>query len=439
MTVEDVFRLGAPKWALALGKAYFRYVRRSNFLPSAVQQAAVDEFSTAEDTLSDDLVAAMARLPKGEGRAQFELALEQGISAVEDPMPELVALLADMESTPYWVDPVILERAQRAVSRSPLRSTVFTTAAVGLPFTYLSPHSNVILMLMGGLHEKAASRLLETVAWIYDAGQPGGLDRFGAGFKSSARIRVIHAYVRSGTASLSRQQGWAYDVPINLKAQAVTMNAFIIGSLAVMAVGNLFSIREANAILHMYRVMAHQMGIPTELQLSSFTEFARLFGAVIDTAGVDSYTRPLTQAMLNATPALTGTARFGPLARAAEKIVLTTQATFTRTMLGNTFGNNGGYPGKSAIGYLGWISFTCFNLVSAMANRLRYTGRPHQRFVENAARRRQEFANISKRIQIDKTYNREGSHGTIEENARKLGLITNDGTVVMPNVAVVTT
>ena len=71
-----------------------RMLAPGDIRPTPEQRENYLRFTQIGDPLADDLIAAFRRLPAGAGRAQFETALENGIGAVDDPLPELVAFFA---------------------------------------------------------------------------------------------------------------------------------------------------------------------------------------------------------------------------------------------------------------------------------------------------------------------------------------------------------
>ena len=85
--------------------------------PTPEQREGYHRFTQMGDPLADDLIAAFRRLPAGFGRAQFDTAVAEGLSAADNPIPELVALFEQVEARPYWVDQKKLDHAARVLAR----------------------------------------------------------------------------------------------------------------------------------------------------------------------------------------------------------------------------------------------------------------------------------------------------------------------------------
>ena len=71
---------------------------------TAAQRDSFRRFTQVGDPLADDVVAMFKRLPVGEGRRMFEMAVERGIDAVPNAPAELTAFFGRVETDPYWLD-----------------------------------------------------------------------------------------------------------------------------------------------------------------------------------------------------------------------------------------------------------------------------------------------------------------------------------------------
>ena len=272
--------------------------------PTGAQAASFRKMAQVADPLADNLVAAMRTLPRGEGRRQFEQAVDDGIEAVADPIPELVAFMEAIDNVPYWVDSRKIETAQRLFARIPMRSITMMTIP-GFILTYAATRPNQVLIRTGDLDEGATSRIAETIAWLVACTHPGGMDRFGEGFRSCVRVRLVHAYVRSAMNGLDEWDYDNWDYPVNQAQQSLTMLPFTLLSPSLFALGHVHSPRESAAILHLLRYMSHVVGVRPELQIANRSEMVRLtWLALWSEIKPDQYSPRLTEAALEATYAL---------------------------------------------------------------------------------------------------------------------------------------
>lgn len=245
-------------------------------VPTHDQKLAWRAAAQRTDIIADNLVKAFKKSGML-GRQQFNQALDYGIDTVNEPLPELIDFFNALELTPFWVDHSKIKIAQNAMGRVPPKILYSVMFSFGLPISYVSTKVNQTLARAGGLELKAASRAVETTGWLVHCTQPGGLDRFGDGFKAIARVRLVHAFIRSG---LNYTGDWDYkkwDLPINQAQQALTLLPFIAGTYLTIPLGNLMSPNEIKSILHMWRYISHLIGIEAGLQLTSFRDILKMF------------------------------------------------------------------------------------------------------------------------------------------------------------------
>ncbi|ORB60361.1 hypothetical protein BST43_02070 [Mycobacteroides saopaulense] len=288
--------------------------------PTEAQLATFRRYALMGDPLADDLVEAMSDLPKGIGRKQFEDALEHGLAWVEDPLPELVAFIEDAESTPYWVDFRKIRRAQRALRNTPVRLSFLGALAVTLPASFLNERGgNELLARAGGIENASAGRLVEAAKWMYSCGEPGGMDRYGSGFKATVRVRLIHAYARAGARKMGGWEEDKFDFPAGQAQTAAGWVPIFAGSISLVAFGAIGRPADLKAVLHLWRYQSHLMGLAPELQMDTLGGLGKLAYLIMLTdAGSDQHTHALTHATLDAVTDVYGLPTVGPLARAVQ-------------------------------------------------------------------------------------------------------------------------
>jgi len=148
-------------------------------------------------------------------RADFELALTRGITAVEQPDPLLSAFFDQIDRIPAGIDMAAVARGSLLLKQIPV--TVFVTHGVvaGFIFAAINPNSAIPLSLNRGIAQATRRRYIETTKYVADTAAEGGWERFGAGLQAACRIRLVHAFVRS---EIDRHYDWntaAYGAPIN--------------------------------------------------------------------------------------------------------------------------------------------------------------------------------------------------------------------------------
>jgi hypothetical protein len=202
------------------------------------------------------------------GWRSFERALEHGIDSVEDPAESLVALFADLDGVPGWVDHDQLHRGAVAFWRAgPLVPMVLAYSVVAVGFTGYAASRPVLFSGRMTTRDQVGRRLLESFRFVARAYAPGEMHRFGEGFKLTARVRMIHATVRH---VLSRTPAWdwhGWGIPINdfdaMDTQAGQFGVEVVDSLAKSGVK--LSSRERDDLFALTRYVGHVIGVPDEI------------------------------------------------------------------------------------------------------------------------------------------------------------------------------
>ncbi|GAA2412193.1 oxygenase MpaB family protein [Actinomadura vinacea] len=197
-------------------------------------------------------------------RRLFEQALQNGIESLDAPPRELVDLFAEVDAVPYWVDPDLVRT--------------------------------------GDLDTMAPRRLAKTASWWVDVTTPGGLGRFEAGFRSTLRVRVMHAQVR---AAIHERDDWdfdAWDAPINQIQLTGTLLLFsLVMLLGSRTLGLRFSAADRAAALHLWRYAGHLMGVHPDLLPATEADAWRLLWLEADTEFMpDQDSQRLARSLMNA-------------------------------------------------------------------------------------------------------------------------------------------
>ena len=237
-----------------------RYVRRDEARRRFGGVAdAYARYQLRGDPLADDVVAAIARDPRvGE---QVDRALADGMARVPDAAPEVRELFAALDATPPWVDPVTANLGALTYQRIG-SAGMFILSAWSLMNGYHSAPAVKPLAFTKQLDARAPRRLAETGRFVTEVSQVDGMARFAPGFAIAVRVRLMHAWVRRMLASSGRWDEKAWGVPIN---QADMLGTIMEFSLLVLSgarrMGFLFSRRESEAVMHLWRWVGHVSGV----------------------------------------------------------------------------------------------------------------------------------------------------------------------------------
>ena len=210
------------------------------------------------------------------GRAMLEQALAHGVASLEDAPASLVALLADVEQDPAWVDWELVEQGARVFRR--WSTDVFRFAGAITLAAYSESSVAKPLALTGAYAgAKAKHRFLETAAFWIAVSDPGGLRPGAGGRLASLRVRVMHVFVRQRLLAHPEWDLDAWGVPISQADALLTLMGGSFGpGLAMHAMGYLTSAREIEATMHFWRYVGHLMGVRPSWYPSSLREATQL-------------------------------------------------------------------------------------------------------------------------------------------------------------------
>lgn len=265
-TAEPPVPARAQPWTIARRQWLPPFIARIIFgkplAPTAAEWAAVQAALRQGDAPMDRVVAWMFEASPRARKAQFEQALTQGIASLVNAPQALQEFFAGVDRDPEWLDRRLLDEAVLATH---INGNVgfFVLRDMALMGGYVYFNSmNQTLAKAGALHKDTALRLGETGKWMLDVTEAGGLARFGPGFITTLRVRMVHALIRR---HLQGQPDWDADtwgVPINQIDMLATYLAFGPVTLSgVRLFGVPVSRRESAAAMHMWRYIGWLSGV----------------------------------------------------------------------------------------------------------------------------------------------------------------------------------
>lgn len=293
------------------------------------------------DPLADAVTNDFALMQPGKGSEMLNQALNYGVHTVSGAPDSLLQFFAQVDNLPIWAD--YKELNQGAMTF--LRSGGLGAAALlchSLPTGYLDPEGSRPLLFSGRLVQRAPRRLLETARFVYECIRPGGMDRYGNGFKICIRVRLMHAQVRRLLLRSGRWNTKEWGIPINqwhLLGTNVLFSMTVVDALRHW--GMFINSREEESIYAFWRYNGYLIGIDTEIQCATRTECRRMV-SLIETirlpATPDSII--LTKALLDAGAIMVKRIIGLPM----QKMTISILAGLTRNLLGKRRADELGLP-----------------------------------------------------------------------------------------------
>lgn len=242
----------------------------SKYLPSLLENTERVEMLRSYTMLGDRVADAYAALIPDYGFKRLvemlEQACDEGLDAVHDAPEELKTFIRAMEEKPDWLDMDLVEEGARLERNSAAHAAPYFIRGALLA-TYMNKYSALPMAMTGTLSGgQSSKRAFETASFFATTVMPGALDRFGAGFKSAAKVRLMHSMVRF---HLLRSNEWdqsVYGIPIPQVDQmpAGNINIFLL-SAAVLSSGRTEFTPAERARVEMARYRCFLLGLPEEL------------------------------------------------------------------------------------------------------------------------------------------------------------------------------
>lgn len=263
-------------------------------------------FTEIGDPLADALVAELAEIPNGGGHRMLTQAIEEGLSAVQNPTPALTAFFLEVERVPFWVDWDLMRQGSDTFF---LNAYLLLMSFVGhvLPVGFCT-NINKPFLITGRLTTMGANRLRANNRQLVESFMPDGLRRFGDGYKLSLRVRIVHAQVRQ---LLKKSPDWnreAWGLPLSSSQMAYAYAAFsaVLFNTAKSLGADTTPEGEAG-FMAVWRYQAFLMGIPGEFLVDTVAAGLKIqqVGWSVE-PGIDDNARLIVHAMVHASPIVAG-------------------------------------------------------------------------------------------------------------------------------------
>lgn len=266
--------------------------------PDDDQWRRLGERLTVGDEAADRLVEWMLQAGMTETRPLFERALSRGIAGVPDAPAPLREFFEVVEAVPEWVDWDLIRRGERAMRRGGADG-MYIARDVSLLGGYQFSGFNKTLVRTGALEKGSNKRFAETMQWAMDVISENGMDPGGVGYRSTLRVRLIHAMVRRHVAAMPDWRGAEWGLPINQTDMAATLvGALIAPSAGGIGMGLLLAPGDYAGIAHLTRYVGWLIGVDDEWLPRDYRDGIRvLFHTLTALAQPDESTKALAVPM----------------------------------------------------------------------------------------------------------------------------------------------
>ena len=229
--------------------------------------ALIKAYTLLGDLVADAYAALMPRYGFRPLIQMLAKACDDGVAAVPDAPPELVAFIADMEATPDWVDMDLVREGQRLDRNAAANLGPFAIRGAFIA-TFMNKYAALPMALTGTLsNDTAARRVNETATFFTTTLLPGALERHGAGFRAAAMVRLMHSMVRFN--ALKRSDRWdvgVYGIPIpQVDQMPAGLIPIFLMSYKIVAQGRKTFTPDERARVELARYRCFLLGLPQDL------------------------------------------------------------------------------------------------------------------------------------------------------------------------------
>lgn len=266
--------------------------------PDERQWRRLGERLTVGDEPMDRLLDWMVATGLSQTRPLFDRALSEGIASVPEAPQPLRDFFSAVETPPKWVDPELIRRGQRAMRRGGADG-MYVARDVSLLGGYQFSGFNKTLLRTGALEKGSNKRFAETMQWAMDVIAEDGLEPLGVGYRSTIRVRLIHAFVRRHVGAMPDWRPDEWGVPVNQTDMAATLiGALIAPPAASLGMGILTAPEDLDAVAHLTRYVGWLIGVEDEWLPHSFRGGIRvLYHTLTALSAPDESTRQLAAPM----------------------------------------------------------------------------------------------------------------------------------------------
>ncbi len=337
----------------------------------AIDQDAADNYvrhTTIGDPLMDAAVKDLASLSRAES-ARF---IDAGMNLKEDILRDAPQSLRDVfaEPEPPWVDHAAFAPGIRA-----FQSNIVNIFAAFVAGTLIDGFSTLIsesFVQTGRIFDDGVRRLRQNNRHQMEIFWPGGLQRYGDGWKLSVRIRFVHGQVRYLLSESPEWDSTALGTPISAAHMGYALACFSARTLMHSeTLGSVYSQEERESFCAVWRYAGHLMGVPDALLYADEEDALRWFavGSACEPPPTESAVL-MANALINSAPLVAGIE--DPKERA--NLVDRTIYPVCRFLVGNDLADQLNLPKSRAFGM--WTALHMFRLNNVLGRFFeRVTGR----------------------------------------------------------------
>ena len=303
------------------------------------------------DPLGEAMTADLAELSTEEQERLIRAAMEEeGEEALRDAPESLREFFKDAETTPEWLDYAAFAPAVRMFHRNSY--LVLAAFVAGVLIEGFTTNIAKSFIITGKLRDQGVRRLGQNNRHMMEIFLPGGLYRYGEGWKLSVRIRIVHARIRQLLNDTEDWDAEAWGAPISAAHLGYAISAFSVRLLKHMkTLGADYNDEEYESFMAVWRYSGYLMGIPETILFHDGEDALKLYDVALmcePSSEIESVV--MAHALVNSAPLIAGVTDPKGRRSLAQYVYR-----LSRGLIGNETARSLMYPPLSGFGAVGWF------------------------------------------------------------------------------------
>ncbi len=320
--------------------------------------------TTVGDPVADEMVRDLEHFDKQDSERFIHLGMESQDRSVIAEAPNSVRRFFDAcEATPDWVDLDSFHPGSRMFFRQP--HLILAGMVGGVLVEGFATNIAKSFFLTGRLRDKGKRRLMQNNRHMLEIFWPGGMERFGDGWRLSVRIRIVHARIRMLLESSDEWDVEEIGTPLSGAHLGLALASFSARLLVhLRSLGGSASQEERDSFMAVWRYSGFLMGIPETVLYESeqdALEFFRIGRICEPPPSLESIV--LASSLVNSAPLLTPLKDIEKRRELADYI-----GQISRALIGDEMADELKFPERSGFGIL--LKFRVLNRIDTVLNHL---------------------------------------------------------------------
>ncbi|GAB4478850.1 MAG: oxygenase MpaB family protein [Thermoflexibacter sp.] len=166
---------------------------------------------------------------------------------------------------PDWADTKKMQAGSEFFNRN-ADNIILLLSFLSLPYCYANASGSKVLSYSQRIANQTQKRLYETAQFVFHVTSDDAFEKNGAGFISIQKVRLMHATIRYYINKSNRWDTLQLGEPVNQEDLAMTHLSFsFIVLQGLRKIGVSVSKKEADAYLHLWKVISFLLGVNKEL------------------------------------------------------------------------------------------------------------------------------------------------------------------------------